>query len=217
MSLEIAAVEKYLAKERLPSLSFFFKLVLIYYVLYLFGSLYLDFSAILNMPEEDVFLTQLRVSQGRFIPGVFLFLIYFYCLQVKKTAKQNLAVKLLSVHAFLIYLVICYVFVIKFFDNENRYDFLFIWSFAEITLYSYMAMITGIIISRREISRMFWKRFDILMMIFAFYAFSGTMFQKIFGQAEIVTATAILLGAIAFSMKFAKLTCEYFALKHEEK
>lgn len=101
-------------------------------------------------------------------------------------------------------------------NGTNANTFHFLARFVGLTLYVYFAFLTGAVCRMKKISKRSWKVFEIIMLLLALFAFAGTVLQKATGDLEIVTASAVIAGTIAFALKFAKMTCEFNAEENLE-
>ncbi len=214
-TLNFSSVERYLTDRQLPSLKFYYSLIMYYYLMFIPGLVIFELIFYYSEDQVELNSTYMMMFQSRIIPMAFGVLVFVHCLMKHKSKKDNVISMLGIAIAALIYIRICAMFVIKLTQPEIRYDFMFVWNFAEITFFSYLAMITFLIVGRRAIRKIEWKVFDIAMMAFAFVAFTGVVMQKVFGDSAVAAAITLLLGAIAFAMKFSRLTCEYLELKNE--
>lgn len=209
------AVEKFLASNELPSCTLFIRVFVTYYVI-LLCQLTILMPLFEKMPSDILMEYHQKITAGRKITEACAISILMVCF-IKESGKVFKILSYMFVTScILLYIYICVEFVKHIANFDPEYALFFVWRFLEVSFFSYMTMLAVMICRMKKITPREWKTFDIYMLVIAILVFTGTVFQKVLGAPEFIIGIAVLLGAIALSLKLARLTCEHNVLALRE-
>ena len=158
--------------------------------------------------------TQLVLAQSGAIPWSCLMLLVSSCLILNRTLFWKLMQVAASIVLAVNILQIMVNFTIHLINADNTSIHLFVARFIGLTIYVYVASIVVLVCRMKRVSKLEWKTLDITMLLFALFAFSGTVLQKITGPLELISALAVVAGTIAFAFKLARTTCELATIRN---